>query len=348
MPPITCYVCTQTVYLPEQLKACDKIFHKMCFKCGITSGNGCKRRMDLTEYVDNKGEPFCKFCYQKLFGAHGHRHGTSGIQLDTNVTSNESSASAPNVAGGKVETESHPRKESNPFLAKDKERRASLGKTPAPTPPKPKAAAPSAGASGTGAPKCAACAKSVFAVEETKALGRLYHKRCFRCGGENGNGCNKVLSLIDYVDGKGKEQLANQPYCKNCHTKLYGPKGHNQALGSSITNEAIRSPPSATKSFLSEVEAEAATEDASLSSAVDALKVDATESSAADGDEGEKVLLQDAIENSVFNAASKGVGPSDSPVRRTSLKVGGNLKFEVHKEVGYAGDGDEVDDGEWN
>ena len=344
MPPVVCYICSQTVYLPEQLKACDKIYHKTCFKCGKKNGDGCGKRMDLTEYVDSKGEPYCKFCYGKLFGPSGHRQGASGIGLDKSVTNVETTASPPKTAGAvaKVEAEDHPKGGANPFLAKDKERRASMGKAPAPTPPSATKAKPAGAAATGGSPKCAACSKSVFAVEELKALGRIYHKRCFRCSGENKDGCNKVLSLMDYVDGKGKGGLANQPYCKSCHTKLYGPKGTNARLGSSITNEndKVSSP------FPADKEKAATPEpDATLASKVDAVSLGT--------DEGGKVQLEDAIANSVFNATAKGVGPDTAaaaaPARRpSSLKVGGNLKFDVNKERGFEGDGDEVHDSEWD
>ena len=356
MPPVVCYICNQAVYLPEQLKACDKIYHKMCFKCGKKDGDGCGRRMDLTEYVDKSGEPYCKFCYSKLFGPTGHRQGTSSITLDKTVTKLETTASPPKAAGaaGTVEAVDNS-KATNPFLQRDKETRASTGKAPAPAPPRPVAKpAASAAASGGGAPKCAACTKSVFAVEEVKALGRVYHKRCFRCSGENKDGCNRVLSKMDYVDGKGKEGLGPQPYCKSCYTKLYGPKGTNARLGSSITseNDVVTPPPSAEKEKdLAEAPQAQSEPEIALANTVEAVSLNDATASDADGT-ADKVQLDDAISNTVFNATAKGVGPSSSaasaPARRAStLKIGGNLKYDVNKERSYEGDGDEVGDNEW-
>ena len=40
-------------------------------------------------------------------------------------------------------------------------------------------------------------------------------------------------------------------------------------------------------------------------------------------------------------------GPDQDNQRRPSLKVGGNLMNEVHKEAAYVGDNDEVDEDEW-
>jgi len=67
---------------------------------------------------------------------------------------------------------------------------------------------------GAGAPKCHACAKSVYAAEELKGLGFIWHKMCFKC-----EGCEKRLE-------SGKEtEHDDKPYCKNCHGKKFGPKG---------------------------------------------------------------------------------------------------------------------------
>ena len=80
---------------------------------------------------------------------------------------------------------------------------------------------------------------------------------------------------------------------------------------------------------------------------------DATVSSVSEATD--KVQLEDAITNTVFNATAMGVGPSSAaapasaPSRRAStLKIGGNLKYDVNKERSYEGDGDEVNENEWD
>lgn len=67
--------------------------------------------------------------------------------------------------------------------------------------------------------------KTVYKVEETKALNRIYHKTCFKCGcgpdsKQDGNACKKSLKLNDYVDHSG------EPYCTPCYGKLFKPKGY--------------------------------------------------------------------------------------------------------------------------
>eukprot|EP01039_Chlorochromonas_danica_P008660 gene8660-9541_t len=69
------------------------------------------------------------------------------------------------------------------------------------------------------APKCTICGKTVYKVEEVVAVGRIWHDKCFTCGGNNSDGCGKVLSRHGYVDH------ANQPYCNACHKRNFGPKG---------------------------------------------------------------------------------------------------------------------------
>jgi len=56
-------------------------------------------------------------------------------------------------------------------------------------------------------------------MEEMVFEGASWHKSCFRCGGTAGNGCNRTLNRDNYVDHD------HQPYCNNCYTKLYKPKG---------------------------------------------------------------------------------------------------------------------------
>lgn len=63
-------------------------------------------------------------------------------------------------------------------------------------------------------------------VEERKACNKSFHVDCFTCGGANSDGCKKKLTLDSYT-AKGDE-----PYCKTCYGKLFGPKGF---MGGSVT-----------------------------------------------------------------------------------------------------------------
>jgi len=48
---------------------------------------------------------------------------------------------------------------------------------------------------------CGSCGKTVYSVEEIKALDQLYHKACFKCQGE---GCGLVLNLKTFTGVAGK------------------------------------------------------------------------------------------------------------------------------------------------
>ena len=89
--------------------------------------------------------------------------------------------------------------------------------------------------------------------------------------------------------------------------------------------------------------------EAALTATVEAVSL--TDTNATNTKEkADRAQLDDAITNSVFNATVKGVGPSTAaaaPTRRAStLKIGGNLKYDVNKERSFEGDGDEVNESE--
>jgi hypothetical protein len=90
--------------------------------------------------------------------------------------------------------------------------------------------------------------------------------------------------------------------------------------------------------------------EAALTATVEAVSL--TDTNATNTKEkADRAQLDDAITNSVFNATVKGVGPSTAAAvvptwRASTLKVGGNLKYDVNKERSFEGDGDEVNESE--
>jgi len=52
---------------------------------------------------------------------------------------------------------------------------------------------------------CASCGKTVYPIEEIKALDQMYHKSCFKCQGE---ACELVLSLKSFTGVAGKVYCA--------------------------------------------------------------------------------------------------------------------------------------------
>ena len=71
--------------------------------------------------------------------------------------------------------------------------------------------------------RCAKCQKTVYHVEETKALNKIWPTNCTNC--LKCTSCNKRLET-----GSLNEH-ANQPYCKNCYSKNFGPKGYGHGSG---------------------------------------------------------------------------------------------------------------------
>ncbi|PIL25929.1 hypothetical protein GSI_11682 [Ganoderma sinense ZZ0214-1] len=72
---------------------------------------------------------------------------------------------------------------------------------------------------GAGTPKCPRCGKSVFFAEQVKAVGKTWHKACLRC-----MECGKTLDSGQLVDKD------NEPFCRRCYGKKFGPQGSGYAL----------------------------------------------------------------------------------------------------------------------
>jgi cysteine/glycine-rich protein len=70
----------------------------------------------------------------------------------------------------------------------------------------------------TAVPKCPICQKSVYKVEELNALGQVWHKGCYRCGGNNPEqlGCHRVMTTKENV-----ETHSGHVYCSACAHKLF-------------------------------------------------------------------------------------------------------------------------------
>ncbi|KAI0920392.1 hypothetical protein AcV5_010140 [Taiwanofungus camphoratus] len=65
-----------------------------------------------------------------------------------------------------------------------------------------------------GTPICPRCSKAVYAAEQIMGPGRkLYHKPCLTC-----TSCGKRLDSYNLVEHD------QEPYCKNCHIKLFGTR----------------------------------------------------------------------------------------------------------------------------
>ena len=61
-----CPCCAKTVYKAEELFANGSSWHPMCFTCGGRGDQGCKRRLNATNFQSRTGEPYCKACFNRF------------------------------------------------------------------------------------------------------------------------------------------------------------------------------------------------------------------------------------------------------------------------------------------
>lgn len=87
-----CTICMKSVYKAEEVIAVGHVWHKACFTCGARSDDGCKRVLNITNYLDHDNCPYCNTCYSKLFKPKGYGHGSS-LELDYGPSSNSTSNS---------------------------------------------------------------------------------------------------------------------------------------------------------------------------------------------------------------------------------------------------------------
>lgn len=69
----------------------------------------------------------------------------------------------------------------------------------------------------------------MYAAEEAIAIGKKFHQACFTC-----KTCKKGLDSNNLADGD------DEIYCKNCHLKMYGPKGFRGGGGGVNSTTGIK------------------------------------------------------------------------------------------------------------
>lgn len=74
-----CAKCAKSVPMPEERRACDLYWHIDCFTCGGLQSDGCKKKLTLDSYTSRGSDPYCRPCYNRLFGAKGFIGGSATI-----------------------------------------------------------------------------------------------------------------------------------------------------------------------------------------------------------------------------------------------------------------------------
>lgn len=60
---------------------------------------------------------------------------------------------------------------------------------------------------------CPYCRRVVYSAEELHAVGAVWHKSCFVCGGSDIHGCSRILGLDNFVSISGIQ------YCRACSAR---------------------------------------------------------------------------------------------------------------------------------
>jgi hypothetical protein len=80
-----CATCGKTVYELEMLRACDKVYHKGCFRC-----KKCDGVISLKGFAMIDGDPYCKPHYLEIFKSKGNYATFAGANENTSSSYNAS------------------------------------------------------------------------------------------------------------------------------------------------------------------------------------------------------------------------------------------------------------------
>ncbi|KAI9348290.1 hypothetical protein DFJ73DRAFT_835541 [Zopfochytrium polystomum] len=222
----SCQRCSKAVYMAEQITGPGGFYHKQCLTC-----KECNRRLDASILAERNSEPYCKNCYNKLFGPKGYGFGSGSGVLSTDSTITDEQrfpAMQPAVLPSATSPPTapyFPAASRSPALstasAQETAPALSVGGTPARTTAAAQAAL--AAAMGGGCPKCG---KQVYFAEQVVGPGgKKYHRQCFRC-----SSCGKGLDSTTLTE---KDQ---EMFCKACYGKKFGPKGYGFGGGAGVLN----------------------------------------------------------------------------------------------------------------
>lgn len=184
--PGSCPRCSKQVYMAEEIIALNKSWHKLCFKCV-----SCNKLLQPGSEKEHDEELFCNTCYGKNFGPAGYGYGVGAGCLSSDLdklniqkTSNGTSEAQPKRASRVSSVDM-----------------SNLG----------------------GSPLCPRCGKSVFFAEERIALGKKFHKTCFKC-----SNCNKLM------DSTNCTEHGEELFCTTCYARKFGPAGYGFGVGAGV------------------------------------------------------------------------------------------------------------------
>ena len=87
-----CAKCTKNVYKAEEIRAANKTYHKLCFKC-----NACNKLLEPNILTEHAGDLYCKNCYAKNFGPKGYGVGLAMPTVNLNGIADSSPSLPVNI-----------------------------------------------------------------------------------------------------------------------------------------------------------------------------------------------------------------------------------------------------------
>ncbi len=161
----------------------------MCFTCGGTGDQGCKRRLNAQNFHLQSGEPQCSACFDRLVKAAIQK---AAIPLSGRL-SIDAASPRPIIGGGGDSLNN------------------SVGSVTGSTSTSGRYinSQPLKSSNKSELPKCKACKQNVYKMEEIAAMDASWHKQCFTC-----DGCQRMLSVDGY------EVKNDTPYCLVCINKV--------------------------------------------------------------------------------------------------------------------------------
>lgn len=190
-----------------------KAFHKSCFKC-----NFCNKTLDSFTANDHEDRLFCRSCYSKNFGPriYGFNSTTANLERNFEVafTRSGSDSRSPLSNGSPFLNEPYSNGHTDSRFSPTAPREIVGSVWDDPTAPNYRPSKPRWGGASMGGVRCANCPDIVYANERVEAVGKVFHRLCFKCAS-----CRRLLDRGTACDHK------REIFCQNCYTKNFGSTG---------------------------------------------------------------------------------------------------------------------------
>ncbi|CAH8603370.1 unnamed protein product [Schistosoma margrebowiei] len=197
--PIACPVCSKNVYFAEEVRAMGRAFHKQCFKCCQ-----CSKALDSFTANDHKGSLYCKNCYAKNYGPNVYGFSTNSTLMRSTYDLRDCTK-----MNGYSHSHSPMINQSQDYHSQDRLTHLEHSGNYIPRPFRLRWSSGNCNST-----RCANCSDIVYANERIDAVGKVFHRLCFKC-----NDCQRLLDRGTACDHN------REVFCHNCYIKNFGSKG---------------------------------------------------------------------------------------------------------------------------